>query len=645
MTGQPRARHQGRAARRRGRRAGRRQPRAASGRTGSGCSSAPRGCSASRSRSRCGCCRVPEAVAHRAGRLPRAWRRRATPSPQWSPPGCCPGRWRSWTRWRSRPPRRRSSPDYPPARGAADRRARGRARSWSPRTRARCDELIARLGRRSRCAPPRTPAERALIWKGRKSAFSAVGWLAPDYIVQDGVVPRTRLGEALAEIERHGARARHARGQRLPRRRRQPAPADPVRRPRARRPRSAPRRWPARSCDMCVELGGSITGEHGVGMEKRDYLPLHVRAPTTSTLMQRCARAVDPARAGQPRQDARPPRRAARDGGRSTTRDAPALQRRRRASTPRVLPRGGGTKPALSTPAATTRAARRRGLRGIVEYDPRELTFTALAGTPVRRDRAGRARRARPVPAVRSAAGRRGATLGGVVAAGRAGPARYRYGGVRDFIIGVRFVDGTGRLVGGGGKVVKNAAGFDLPKLMVGSARAARRARRAVASRSSRAARVGRRWRADGAARSTRRSRRPRWRTAAGLDIEALDLEPPGRAAGAARRSARRARAAARARCAARSALPAERAASAPTRPRSGTTPRELAWVPPAARAGPGRAHARAAPPALDARAGAAAARRYTRGGGVGWVAWPPDRALDELDAAAARRSAPAACG
>ena len=44
-------------------------------------------------------------------------------------------------------------------------------------------------------------AERALIWKGRKSAFSAVGWLAPDYIVQDGVVPRTRLGEALAEID------------------------------------------------------------------------------------------------------------------------------------------------------------------------------------------------------------------------------------------------------------------------------------------------------------------------------------------------------------------------------------------------------------------------------------------------------------
>ena len=51
------------------------------------------------------------------------------------------------------------------------------------------------------------PDERALIWKGRKSAFSAVGWLSPDFLVQDGVVPRTRLGEALAEIGRMSADA------------------------------------------------------------------------------------------------------------------------------------------------------------------------------------------------------------------------------------------------------------------------------------------------------------------------------------------------------------------------------------------------------------------------------------------------------
>jgi glycolate oxidase FAD binding subunit len=62
-----------------------------------------------------------------------------------------------------------------------------------------------------------------------------------------------------------------------------------------------------------------------------------------------------------------------------------------------------------------------------------------------------------------------GATLGGTVAAGLSGPGRFRFGGLRDFILGVRFVDGTGRLLRMGGKVVKNAAGFDLPKFFAGS--------------------------------------------------------------------------------------------------------------------------------------------------------------------------------
>src|SRR4029079_11399792 len=62
-----------------------------------------------------------------------------------------------------------------------------------------------------------------------------------------------------------------------------------------------------------------------------------------------------------------------------------------------------------------------------------------------------------------------GATLGGTVASGLSGPGRFRFGGLRDFILGVRFVDGAGRLLRMGGKVVKNAAGFDLPKFFVGS--------------------------------------------------------------------------------------------------------------------------------------------------------------------------------
>jgi len=104
----------------------------------------------------------------------------------------------------------------------------------------------------------------------------------------------------------------------------------------------------------------------------------------------------------------------------------------------------------------------------MLEYQPDEFTFTALAGTPLAQVQAALAEHGQFLPFDPPLAGR-GATLGGTVASGLSGPGRYRYGGVRDFLLGVQFVDGCGNQVRGGGRVVKNAAGFDLPKLMVGS--------------------------------------------------------------------------------------------------------------------------------------------------------------------------------
>jgi glycolate oxidase FAD binding subunit len=135
---------------------------------------------------------------------------------------------------------------------------------------------------------------------------------------------------------------------------------------------------------------------------------------------------------------------------------------------PCLLPRGGGSKPALSTPPEAVPSLELSGLTGVLEYDPAEYTFTALAGTPVAEVERLLAERGQYLPCDPILA-QRGATLGGTVAAGVNGPGRQRYGGVRDFLLEVRFVDGEGKLVRGGGKVVKNAAGFDLPKLMVGS--------------------------------------------------------------------------------------------------------------------------------------------------------------------------------
>jgi len=137
-------------------------------------------------------------------------------------------------------------------------------------------------------------------------------------------------------------------------------------------------------------------------------------------------------------------------------------------SAPRVLAIGARTKPRLSEVASDVTLISTLGLSGITEYQPDEFTFTALAGTPLREIAATLAARGQYLPfdpfLVEA-----GATLGGTLAAGLSGPGRFRFGGLRDFILGVRFVDGTGRLLRLGGKVVKNAAGFDLPKFFVGS--------------------------------------------------------------------------------------------------------------------------------------------------------------------------------
>lgn len=133
-----------------------------------------------------------------------------------------------------------------------------------------------------------------------------------------------------------------------------------------------------------------------------------------------------------------------------------------------LLPRGGGTKPALSTPVDGATVLDLSSLSGVVEYNPGEYTFTALAGTRIAAVQALLESHGQYLPFDPPLA-ERGATLGGTVAAGLSGPGRYRYGGVRDFILGLRLVAGDGQLVRGGAKVVKNSAGFDIPKLMVGS--------------------------------------------------------------------------------------------------------------------------------------------------------------------------------
>ena len=135
-------------------------------------------------------------------------------------------------------------------------------------------------------------------------------------------------------------------------------------------------------------------------------------------------------------------------------------------STGRVRVRGGGSKPALS--GHTDEVLDLSALQGVLEYQPHEYTFTARAGTPISAVAEMLGKQGQYLPFDPPLAAQ-GATLGGTVAAGLSGPGRYRYGGVRDFLIGIHFINGQGQEVRGGGAVVKNAAGFDFPKLFVGS--------------------------------------------------------------------------------------------------------------------------------------------------------------------------------
>ena len=135
----------------------------------------------------------------------------------------------------------------------------------------------------------RDDTERALFWKGRKSAFAAVGRISPDYIVQDGVIPRTSLPEVLRSIaelsERSGVRVAnvfHAGDGNL-----HPLVLfDDGREGEAERAEEVS----GAILDLCIEHGGSITGEHGVGADKAKFMPRMFSDDDLDTMqLVRCA--------------------------------------------------------------------------------------------------------------------------------------------------------------------------------------------------------------------------------------------------------------------------------------------------------------------------------------------------------------------
>ena len=154
-------------------------------------------------------------------------------------------------------------------------------------------ETVCRANGATEIRVARTDEERMLMWKGRKSAFAAVGRISPNYIVQDGVIPRTALSHILREIEEMSA----ARGLRVAN---VFHAGDGNLHPLVlydEQVEGATERAEELAGEIlrrCVEHGGSITGEHGVGSDKKGFMPvMFTEADLATHQLIRCA--LDPA--------------------------------------------------------------------------------------------------------------------------------------------------------------------------------------------------------------------------------------------------------------------------------------------------------------------------------------------------------------
>jgi FAD/FMN-containing dehydrogenase len=295
----------------------------------------------------------------------------------------------------------------------------------------------------------RHSVERALMWKGRKPAFAAVGRISPAYYVQDGVIPRTKLPEVLTEIGRLANEA----GIRVA---------------------------------NVFHAGDGNLHPHGVGIEKQSRMTRQFTDDDLDTMhLLRCA--FDPEEIADPGKQFPTPRLCGERPGVRTAADAydparwarcsevaapkgapaavtvagvepaqvvtpataPEVADLLRSTTGTVVPVGAGTKTSWAAPPTSCDLLlRTTGLDGITEHAPGDLVVVAEAGVrlaALQRQLAAHGQMPAPDPA------EPGATLGGIVSANTSGPRRLRYGTARDLLIGVTVVlaDGTTAKAGG----------------------------------------------------------------------------------------------------------------------------------------------------------------------------------------------------
>ena len=343
-------------------------------------------------------------------------------------------------------------------------------------------EEISSILRRHRAREIRiaqTGEERDKIWYGRKSAAGAMARLAPAYYLVDGTVPRSRLAETLAEInaeiERNHLRVGyvfHAGDGNL-------HPFILIDDPTDRDLMQQILQVGHQVMEICVAKGGSITGEHGVGSEKRHYMPL-MYTPEELAVMQEVKQLFDPHQRLNPGKifpaapgpaPVKTLRATTRYTDRHTTFLQPATSEEaaedvrslvHERKTVRIA--GGNTKSDFLPPTDVTLRTVR--LSGIKSYALEDLYVTVGAGTRLSdlQDELARDKMWVPFVSPWSAS-----TIGGIVSANFNAPLRMRYGGIRDLVLAASLVLPDGRTIRSGRPVVKNVAGYDMTKLFVGA--------------------------------------------------------------------------------------------------------------------------------------------------------------------------------
>ncbi len=315
----------------------------------------------------------------------------------------------------------------------------------------------------------RSAEERDRLWYGRKSALGALARLAPAYFLVDGTVPRSRLGETIAgvneicaDLELQVAYVMHAGDGNL-------HPFILIQEPE--NPAFMARIHEAgrRILTLCVEYGGTITGEHGVGIEKRAFMPLLYSAAELAA-MQDIKMIFDPdalMNPGKVLPEALPAVTLAQGALPQTDPFIPASAEEAAAGL--VALSAAQRSVVISNTPNTHRDTGRIssvGLQGVSTITLDDLYVTAGAGTPLR----GLQTQLRETGMqIALASPWEKGTVGGLVAANVNGPLRMRYGGIRDQLLCATVVLPDGKLVHAGRPLVKNVAGYDLPKLLVGS--------------------------------------------------------------------------------------------------------------------------------------------------------------------------------